>query len=141
LFDEALQFDSAPSISVLLTQRSESLFDRFAVFPRPLFLRLWLNHARFEQRKDQGELLFALGLSSENSPGLLRLTSPLPVPVILRGPHGFAHLFVGIFAVPCAKVVQLIPERHDRRVDDLARHIEQAQGILLGRIRSANGIA
>ena len=79
LFDEALQFDSSPSISVLLPHRSESLVDGFAVFPHPLFLRPWLNHTCCEQRKDQGELLFALGLPTQDAPCLLRFAAPLPI--------------------------------------------------------------
>ena len=123
VFDEALQFDSSPSISVLLPHRSESLVDGFAVFPHPLFLRPWLNHTCCEQRKDQGELLFALGLPTQDAPCLLRFAAPLPISMRIGGSDPRGDLFVGILRLPLAKVVQPLPQGHHGSVDPpCARH-------------------
>ena len=63
LFNEALQFHSTAPIAVLFAQGGQGGFDRFAVLACRFFLRLRLDHARFEKRQNEGKLLFALGLS------------------------------------------------------------------------------
>ncbi len=63
LLDEALQFYGTAPIAVLFAQGGQGGFDRFAVLACRFFLRLRLDHARFEQRQNEGKLLFALGLS------------------------------------------------------------------------------
>src|SRR6266446_2608723 len=79
LFDQALQFDRAPSIGGLFAQGGQGGFDRFAVFARGFILRFRQEHALLKQRQNAGKLLLALCLTPEDTTRLLGFTAPLPV--------------------------------------------------------------
>ncbi len=137
LLDQALQFHSTAPIAVLFAQVGQGGFDRFAVFARGCVLRLRQDHALLKQRQDQGKLLFARGLLTQDAPCLLSFAAPLPIPVKSRRAHHRRDLFVGVLGLPLAKFVQPVPEGGHRGIDDRSRAIEQPQGSGLHRIREA----
>jgi hypothetical protein len=141
LFDQARPIHSTAPIAVLFAEASQSLLDRFAVFARGFVLRFRQEHALLKQWQDQGKLLFARGLLTQDAPCLLGEASPLPVPVKSRRAHHRRDLFVGVLRLPLAEFVQPVPQGSDGGIDDRSRAIEQPQGSGLRRIREAKLIA
>ena len=85
--------------------------------------------------------MLALCLPTQDAPGLLGFTAPLAVPVKSRGAHEGRDLLVGVLALALNEVVQALPQGHHGGIDDLARDVEQTQGIDLHLVGQAHGIA
>src|SRR5215469_9446070 len=141
LFKQALQLDGASPVVIALVEIGQGLLDRFAIFPGALLLRLRRDHPCREEGQDARKLLFAVGLTPQNSASLLCLAAPLAVSVWIAGADQGGDLLIGKGTVACPKCVQLWPQSSYSSIDNRARDIEQAQRIRLGAIRQADGVA
>jgi hypothetical protein len=132
---------SSTAFGVVLAQAREGLLDRLAVFSCGFLLGLWCDHARREQGQDARELLFAVGLRAQDPTRLLGFAAPLAVPMRITGCDHGGHLLIGVRCLARPKGVELWPEGDHGGIDHLARDIQQAQGILLNRIRQTDRVA
>ncbi len=140
LFDQVLQGDDLAPIAVRLPQCGERGLDHLASFASRPLLGLGSDHALRQQGQDEGELLLALCLRAEDATGLFGLAAPEAISGKHRRLQHGGDLLVGVGALARAKLVQALPEGHERGIDHLAGELEEAQGLLLDRIRQADGV-
>src|SRR5260370_2290995 len=112
-----------------------------AVFPCAFGVSFRLDHSGREERKNQGKLLFALGLPTKNSPSLLGLAAPLTMTVkSWRSDHLF-DLFVRVGGGARCKFVKPIPQPRDREITHRASRVELPQRVHLDFIWQTQWIA
>src|ERR1051326_7709584 len=110
LLHHILQRDKARFVLFqALLQRRDGLADGCSVFAYWSPLGFGTDEAVSQNGRDQSKGLLAFRLCTQDSPNDLTFASPLPVTMILRGPHVFANLFPGRADTICLEVIEVGP--------------------------------
>jgi hypothetical protein len=125
LLHHILQRDKAGFVlfQALLHLRN-GLVDGCSVLAYRSLLGFGMDEAVSQNGRYQRKGLLALRLCTQDSPNDLTFASPLPVTMILRGPHVCADLFPGRANTICLEVIRVGPKEGEGTILHFATGIE-----------------